>query len=520
MAYTKQTWADDQAGGTPITAARLNHIEDGISATSQVATAISPLAFGVTFNGVTDDTAAWNTMTASLTSGDVIILPDNKTSIISSSIIFDTPDTDLTILGRGSRLKLASGASAGAIMVQLLGARCAVQGLRVEGVTTIGGVTGIRSRGDQQTITGCDFKDCEAGGIYFPDGTFGTKVSLNNFRGRGYGILTADSSTVHHLTISDNSFEGGSNGDAIQINTPTGGASDITIIGNVIRNYTDTNPNRGMGIGLAKVSRATIANNIISGVTLDGIHVEDASTDFSISNNTIKSCGRSGISLQIGAGTGTAPRRFSITGNSVMQCCTTSGTGGIALEGATPVINGTVVGNTISGCGHTGAASNVSGLELGVGNTRLKVIGNDISNTTGTFTVGIALEALTNSLIIGNQSYDNQGTKTQQYGLYVKGICTDLSIIGNDFNGNQFGPSDEGALSTASFDYRKQNNWPVSFNNPAEAIMHAGAVTTDAGWVSAFGNAFPNAGQWFYDTTNNKMVIRVGTNSYKTVTFT
>jgi len=30
MGYTKQTWNDNASGGTPITAARLNHIEDGI----------------------------------------------------------------------------------------------------------------------------------------------------------------------------------------------------------------------------------------------------------------------------------------------------------------------------------------------------------------------------------------------------------------------------------------------------------------------------------------------------------
>lgn len=31
MAYEKQTWADGAAGGTPITADRLNHIESGIA---------------------------------------------------------------------------------------------------------------------------------------------------------------------------------------------------------------------------------------------------------------------------------------------------------------------------------------------------------------------------------------------------------------------------------------------------------------------------------------------------------
>ena len=35
MAYTKQVWRDLETGGTPITAERLNHIEDGIEENSQ-----------------------------------------------------------------------------------------------------------------------------------------------------------------------------------------------------------------------------------------------------------------------------------------------------------------------------------------------------------------------------------------------------------------------------------------------------------------------------------------------------
>lgn len=49
MAYTKQTWVDTAAGGTPVSASRLNHMEDGIfdasteaeAATADAATALS-----------------------------------------------------------------------------------------------------------------------------------------------------------------------------------------------------------------------------------------------------------------------------------------------------------------------------------------------------------------------------------------------------------------------------------------------------------------------------------------------
>lgn len=41
MAYTKQTWKDGTGGATPLTAARLNHMEDGIKATSDAVDSVS-----------------------------------------------------------------------------------------------------------------------------------------------------------------------------------------------------------------------------------------------------------------------------------------------------------------------------------------------------------------------------------------------------------------------------------------------------------------------------------------------
>lgn len=47
MTYAKQLWSDGEAGGTPITAARLNNMENGIAANDTAVTAINgyPVAF-------------------------------------------------------------------------------------------------------------------------------------------------------------------------------------------------------------------------------------------------------------------------------------------------------------------------------------------------------------------------------------------------------------------------------------------------------------------------------------------
>lgn len=53
MEYTKQTWADGEAGGTPITAEKLNHIEQGIyNVTNKAIT-----TFGCTNNAPTYNVA-------------------------------------------------------------------------------------------------------------------------------------------------------------------------------------------------------------------------------------------------------------------------------------------------------------------------------------------------------------------------------------------------------------------------------------------------------------------------------
>lgn len=48
MVYTPQTWDDLEAGGTPISAARLQHIEDGVAGIGSGWATWVPTAFGLT----------------------------------------------------------------------------------------------------------------------------------------------------------------------------------------------------------------------------------------------------------------------------------------------------------------------------------------------------------------------------------------------------------------------------------------------------------------------------------------
>lgn len=89
MAYSQQTWTDGSAGGTPVDAARLNHMESGIYSASLGAGPggwVDMKAAGATGNGTTDDTAAINNAISGSAVGSTIWFPPG-TYLVSAPIV-------------------------------------------------------------------------------------------------------------------------------------------------------------------------------------------------------------------------------------------------------------------------------------------------------------------------------------------------------------------------------------------------------------------------------------------------
>jgi parallel beta-helix repeat protein len=191
--------------------------------------------------------------------------------------------------------------------------------------------------------------------------------------------------------IANNRFTGSTHGDAIEINTPASastGAHDITITGNLITGYTDASSQTGIGIGVANAHNVAISGNTILNTKLDGIHVEDACKGVTVTGNTIRGAGRSGISINAGAGT-TSPFGWVISGNLVEECGKTGGNGGIACEGIVSVRNGTITGNTVVNCGYSAADPYFYGISLGYQSKDIVCSGNYVSGTIGPTASGI-----------------------------------------------------------------------------------------------------------------------------------
>lgn len=88
MTYVKQTWSNGIAGGTPISAARLNHIEDGIEAAGTASGIVTSSSYVSPDTGLDVTTQMQAFLTAwALSKGVAILAPGNY--IVSGALLFN-----------------------------------------------------------------------------------------------------------------------------------------------------------------------------------------------------------------------------------------------------------------------------------------------------------------------------------------------------------------------------------------------------------------------------------------------
>lgn len=83
--YTPQTWTNGAAGGTPLSAARLTTMEQGIQYASGVFRNVE--AYGATGDGTTDDTTALQNALTACSAGDTLFIPGGTYKVTATLII-------------------------------------------------------------------------------------------------------------------------------------------------------------------------------------------------------------------------------------------------------------------------------------------------------------------------------------------------------------------------------------------------------------------------------------------------
>jgi parallel beta-helix repeat protein len=390
--------------------------------------AANPLDFGAVGGGG-DETAILNN---ALASGKDVFLPPGY--------VFGTTGITVSTVGQrifgGGTIRLLGGGS-------LVGISVAATDVSVDGIIldqqNILNSVGVELTGAAQRcrVFGNRFTNYKVAGVHLAGACSDLLIQGNRYNGQGYGILSADASTCARVAVIGNVLVGGVYGDGIEFNTPTGGATDIVIVGNTVYGYTSAGPNDGIGIGFAHVIGGLIADNLVYNCGLDGIHLEDGSAGVTISGNTVRGCGRSGIAVNSG-NAARLTRDMVIADNEVSVCASTSGSAGIAVEGTQSSPGHVINGNVSRGNGRAGATC--YGILIGgAGSKNMTVVGNAASNTVGSTTAGIAFSDTTDCAVSGNRCYDDQGVKTQQYGIQSIGSSDFLVVTGNNCRGNATG---------------------------------------------------------------------------------
>jgi parallel beta-helix repeat protein len=494
-------------------------------------TAVSVRDFGATGNGSTNDTTAISKAITAAGVGGHVTIPKGTYIVATASAfqpVFALSSAGLTIQAEpGAVVKLAATSAAGSYMFGVQADDITIRGLGLNG-NGIASAIGVNVRvtsSARAAISGCTFKNFDGGSgstcVQLSNNPTDTRITGNAFYDFVYGVLTSSNSNLSGLVIANNTFDGNNtNGDAIEINTPSGAATRVTITGNLVKNMASSGSSNGIGIALAHVTESVIANNIVRSCGLDGIHVEDASENVTVSANVVTDCGRSGIAVN---SSNTQATRYTrgvvVTGNTVARCLTTSGTGGIAVEGNLSHYQCAVIANRVTDCGRVGGAF-CFGIDLQFGATGDRVAYNMVSNTIGVSTAGIRIAGSTNVLVQGNRCYDDQAVQTQDFGILIEQSQTDLHVLDNNVLGNGTGGIDLSGVFVVTRMVRRNNVGHVTEANgtatiisgtTSVAVTHGLAVTPALKDISVTPtNSLGNAAKyWISSPTSTQFTISV-----------
>lgn len=321
MPYTPYDWADGAAGGTPITAARLDTLEQGLAIAT--GSTVSVEEYGATGDGTTDDGPA---LRSAFTAGGDIFMPAGTYRFVATA---STPN-----LPAGTRIRGVPGqtiisldtSSAGAYreFVANGGDEVIIEGITVTRasdfqcvVFPVRGTTGytlrnvtIDGRRDLYTTNYCHAFQL---GVQNTPATTRFRLLDSKITRCSYGLFQSNASTAspRDIQVVGCSFSANTATD-LEFNSPAGQITDIRVERCDFQANTATAASAGFAVGLAHVLGARVRDCTVSTYNNEAIHIEDYSEDVAIVGNSFTSCGLlQGSYVQVISGS----RRVRIEGN-------------------------------------------------------------------------------------------------------------------------------------------------------------------------------------------------------------
>ena len=230
-------------------------------------------------NGVTDNTAAIQAAINAWQPGDRVVI-SGGTFRTSSPLVIG--QDDLLLKGDGE-IRALSAFPANSAMFEVIatGVEFDTDGLELDQADVMAGgnsicaiaavglqIRSVVSRGTQRAFLCID-----------SDTTDLLLVDVDHL-GKGYGVLALDPSGLTRLTFRDSRFEhigSGSQGDALQLNCATFGASFVDVIGCTAVGYIGEANSQGMGFGFAGVTDGRLIGCRVQQCEGDAFHLENGS---------------------------------------------------------------------------------------------------------------------------------------------------------------------------------------------------------------------------------------------------
>lgn len=422
MTYVKQVWANGILGGTPISAERLAHIEDGIESLSTSSSVLAGLDPTGTLNASLLIQTALNTASVL---GGIVLLPSGIFKLTSNVNI----PSNVELHGMGRRATILSVTTN--VGLRLTGvSHAAVRNLGMNS-TPISSSQGI-------SIT-AGSSDCAMENLAFNAG-FGWSIFIGTAsrRNRCINIYSAGTASSHNIEINDSHYN------IIE---------DCHLIGNGIGGAVGSN---NVEIYESTVAQKPTGNEVINSVletaTSAGV-VDWGGVNTKIIGNTILNSGGYGIVTPAGEQTGgTASREGVCIGNIIKGAGAVIDTAGILISGDDWLVQSNdvietsgatgghgiwVFGNRNSIIGNVARLNQRNGIMVG-GGAKHRIIGNNCVNNSAAgagLNSGITVFDANDCVVSGNTCTDTRGTKLQSYGVLVQ-TGSRTRVIGNSLEGN------------------------------------------------------------------------------------
>lgn len=238
----------------------------------------TPQQFGAVPDGASDSTGAIQAAIDAWQPGDQVVISGG---IFRTTAALTIPQHGLVLRGDGGIRAMTPFPASVLVVVTGSGVVFDTDGLLLDQADIVGSGDTIRANG----AVGLQVLNVISRGTqrsFLTIGSGSTDLLLGgcDHLGKGYGVLAPDPQGVTRLAFRDSTFEHagtGTDGDGIQLNCPTFGASEVSVIGCVARGYAGEASSRGMGFGFARVSDGQLVGCRAENCEGDGFHLEHQS---------------------------------------------------------------------------------------------------------------------------------------------------------------------------------------------------------------------------------------------------